>query len=328
MVNFLSCDWGTSSFRLRLVDAQSLRILAVQRSQEGIAATFNSLGLRTRENPEERLLSYLLLIKKYISKMEQEKNTDLSGVPVVVSGMASSSIGMANLPYRDLPFSVDGRDIGAAYYEASPDFAHPLLLVSGVRSETDVMRGEETQLIGSVPDDVAAAAEGFYIFPGTHSKHIWVKDGQVTAFKTYMTGELFKLLSEESILREGVEENDNLHNTNCLQHFEDGVRDARGANLLQSVFRVRTNSLFGKRSKQGNFNYLSGLLIGAELGEITPAECPHVYLCGGSNLRERYAAALDVLGIKDKARAFPADWAEEAVVRGQLKIYKHFTHST
>ncbi|GAA4435668.1 2-dehydro-3-deoxygalactonokinase [Pontibacter saemangeumensis] len=327
MVNFLSCDWGTSSFRLRLVEAQSFRVLAVQESQEGIAATFNRLDLRTRENPEERLRSYLLLIKKYISGIEQEKNTGLAGVPVIISGMASSSIGMANLPYRDLPFSVDGRDIGAAYYDASPGFAHPVLLVSGVRSETDVMRGEETQLIGSVPDN-ATAADGIYIFPGTHSKHIWVKNGQVTAFKTYMTGELFKLLSEESILREGVEENDNLHNTNYLQHFEDGVRDAQGTNLLHSVFRVRTNSLFGKRSKQENFNYLSGLLIGAELGEITPAETPHVYLCCGSNLKGRYAAALGVLGIKDKAQTFPADWADEAVVRGQVKIYKQFTHST
>jgi 2-dehydro-3-deoxygalactonokinase len=303
---------------------ESAEIVAVRKSDKGIAATFNSLDNRQKKDEEERLLYYLLIIQAYISEIEQEHNISLEGVPLVISGMASSSIGMAELPYRDLPFSTDGKDVGAAYFEASPGFAHPVLLISGVKSEADVMRGEETQLIGAIPDGTAAEAEGIYIFPGTHSKHIWVKDGQVTGFKTYMTGEFFNLLSEQSILKEGVEKDDALQNPDCLHRFREGVQDARGANLLHTAFLVRTNDLFGKLTKKENFHYLSGLLIGAELEALATSDNLPIHVCGDSNLGRRYETALDVLGMKDKACVFPADWVDEAVVRGQLKIYQNF----
>jgi 2-dehydro-3-deoxygalactonokinase len=325
MIYFLSCDWGTSSFRLRLVEAENLEIMAVQKSQEGIADTFSRLGEKEKKDPEERLLFYLLIIQEHIAKIEQEKNLSLEGVPLVVSGMASSSIGMAELPYQSLPFSIDGKGIGAAFFEASAKFAHPVLLISGIKSETDVMRGEETQLIGAILD---GKTDGLYIFPGTHSKHIWVKDKQVTGFKTYMTGEFFRLLSEKSILKEGVEENDEWQNPICLQRFKDGVRDAQGANLLHIAFRARTNDLFGKLTKRENFNYLSGLLIGSELETLATSDDVPVYVCGDSRQSRIYEAALDALGIKERAHVFPAQWADEAVVRGQFKIYNHFSHRT
>lgn len=326
MVHFLSCDWGTSSFRLRLVKAENAEILAAKKSEKGIASVFNSLDDRRKNDPEERLLFYLRLIQEYISAIEKEQNIHLEGVPLVVSGMASSSIGMAELPYRNLPFSIGGEDVEAAYFEASPDFLHPVLLVSGVRSEADVMRGEETQLIGTVTDSAAAQGEGLYIFPGTHSKHIVVKDGLVTAFKTYMTGEVFELLSKESILRVGVERNDDMQHPDCLQHFKEGVQSARGANLLQVAFQVRTNDLFKKLTKKENYHYLSGLLIGAELEELTASEYAYVYVCSDSALRGRYETALEVLDLKAKVQVFPDDWADKAVVRGQLKIYRQFIH--
>jgi 2-dehydro-3-deoxygalactonokinase len=306
---------------------ENAEIVAIKKADKGIAATFSSLNERQKNNPEERLLFYLLIIQEYISEIEQEKNITLEGAPLVISGMASSSIGMANLPYRDLPFSIDGKDIGAAYFEASPEFAHPVLLISGVKSETDVMRGEETQLIGAIPDGTAAESEGVYIFPGTHSKHIGVKGGQVTGFKTYMTGEFFKLFSEQSILREGVEKNEELQNPIYLQRFREGVQAAQCVTLLHAAFRVRTNDLFGKLTKKENFHYLSGLLIGAELGDIRASDNLPIYVCSDSNLRWSYETALDVLGMKEKAHVFTADWAEEAVVRGQLKIYQNFSRN-
>lgn len=327
MVHFLSCDWGTSSFRLRLVKAESAAIIAARRSDKGIAATFNTLGDREKKNPEERLLFYLRLIQEHISDIEKEQNISLKGVPLIISGMASSSIGMAELPYRNLPFSISGEDVEAAYYKASPDFSHPVLLISGVRSEVDVMRGEETQLIGTITDSAAAQGDGLYIFPGTHSKHIVVKDGKVTALKTYMTGEVFNLLSKESILSVGVERNDDLQTPQALQSLKKGVQDARGSNLLHMAFRVRTNSLFEKLTKTENYHYLSGLLIGAELEGLTTSDYAHIYVCSDAGLRESYETGLNVLGLQDKAHIFPADWADEAVVRGQLKIYKHYTRN-
>ncbi|RDV16882.1 2-keto-3-deoxy-galactonokinase [Pontibacter diazotrophicus] len=325
MVHFLSCDWGTSSFRLRLVDAESADIIAFRKADRGIAATFNNLDDRKKEDPEQRLLFYLRIIQEHISEIEQDQNISLKGVPLVISGMASSSIGMAELPYRNLPFSIDGSDIEAAYFEVSANFAHPVLLISGVKSEVDVMRGEETQLIGTIRDSTAVEGQVLYIFPGTHSKHIVVKGKQVIDFKTYMTGEFFALLSKQSILKGVVEWNDDLQTPNALQSFKEGVRDAKGANLLHMAFRVRTNDLFEKLTKKENYHYLSGLLIGAELDGIKPSDYAQVSVCSDSGLRLSYETALETLGLKEKAHVFPDEWTDEAVVRGQLKIYKQFT---
>lgn len=327
MVHILCCDWGTSSFRLWLVKAENAAIVALKKSDKGIAATFNSLDEKQKADPEERRHFYLRIIQQHIQELEQEENISLDGVPLLLSGMASSSIGMAELPYNPLPFGIDGADIGAAYFEATISFAHPVLLISGVRSDVDVMRGEETQLIGTIWDKTAEA-EGLYIFPGTHSKHIWVKDGLASKFETYMTGEFFELLSKESILRVGVESNEELHSPEALQSFKEGVQEAKGANLLHVAFSVRTNDLFGKCSKKDNFHYLSGLLIGAELQSLYPADFPRVYICADEKLRFRYETALEVLGMQAKIHASPGQWAEEAVVRGQLKIYRQHIHKT
>lgn len=327
MDHFLCCDWGTSSFRLWLVKAANAEIVALKKSGKGIAPTFNSLDEKQKADPEERRHVYLRIVQQHIQELEQEQNISLDGVPLLLSGMASSSIGMAELPYKPLPFNIDGADIGAAYFEASASFAHPVLLISGVRSDIDVMRGEETQLVGTVPDKTAEA-EGLYIFPGTHSKHIWVKDGLASRFETYMTGEFFELLSNESILRVGIERNEELNSPEAQQSFREGVLAAKDANLLHMAFSVRTNDLFGKHSKKENFHYLSGLLIGAELQSLHPAEFPRVYIGADDRLRFRYETALEVLGMQAKIHALPGQWAEEAVVRGQLKIYKHYIHKT
>ncbi|GAB3532877.1 2-dehydro-3-deoxygalactonokinase [Pontibacter brevis] len=324
MVYFLSCDWGTSSFRLRLVKAETEEVVAFKKSDKGIAATFSSLTAQQKNDPEERRLFYLHYIQEHIHQIEQEHHVSLEGVPLVVSGMASSSIGMVELPYRNLPFCIDGEGVGAAYYEASTNFPHPVLLISGIRSDVDVMRGEETQLIGSIPGSTTQESNGLYIFPGTHSKHILVKGRQVTDFRTYMTGEVFELLSNQSILKAGVEKDADSGEPKALQSFKDGVKAAKGANLLHSVFRVRTNDLFGKYSKKENYHYLSGLLIGTELENIKPSDEEQVFVCSDAPLKTSYETALEVLGLKQQIRTFSENWAEEAVVRGQLKIYRHY----
>lgn len=321
---FLSCDWGTSSFRLRLVDASNIQVLLEENSSEGIAATYALWEKTGKTDQQSRLYFYLDIIRKHIEKIGEKQNTSLSGVPLIISGMASSSIGMKNLPYGQLPFGIDGSGTKSAYFEADEGFKHPFLLISGVKSVDDVMRGEETQLIGSMAGQPDAQGEKTFIFPGTHSKHIFVRENQVTGFKTYMTGEYFELLSEKSILKVGVEAHDDFHSFNGLQSFKQGVQDAVGANLLHISFRVRTNDLFEHLSKKENFSYLSGLLIGTELQGLLPLSSAKIYLCCSSNLKPWYEAALDALGILENVHVFPAEWVSEAVVRGQYEIFNQF----
>ncbi len=133
----------------------------------------------------------------------------LAGAPIAISGMASSSIGWQELPYARLPMSLDGS--GLLWRDAEPlslgDTEHRVILVSGARTDTDVLRGEETEVIGlfNLGELEQFQARSLVIKPGTHSKHVQVADGQLVDFATFMTGELFDVLSRHSILRYSIE---------------------------------------------------------------------------------------------------------------------------
>jgi 2-dehydro-3-deoxygalactonokinase len=319
---FLSCDWGTSSLRIRLTDLNRQQVLAETSSPKGIRDTFllwrevaNEDAMKKGgEDPAGRISFYKEILRESIQQMEGGLGVSLTGLPVVISGMASSSAGMLELPYAQTPFPIDGQHIVSEYLDTGHDFPHPILLISGVRSENDVMRGEETQLTGCARED------GLYIFPGTHSKHILVRDRLIVDFSTYMTGEFFGLLSEKSLLSGSVEKNDDLGEGRHLECFRRGVREAVGANLMKVAFQVRTHQLFGVLSRKENFHYLSGLLIGTELQAIAGAP-GKIYLCCGAGMRDYYEKALAVLDLCERVHIFPAGWVDAAVVRGQCRIW-------
>ncbi|MEX2593599.1 MAG: 2-dehydro-3-deoxygalactonokinase [Anditalea sp.] len=320
MDKFLSCDWGTSSFRLRLVEVPSLKVLAEEKSDQGIANSHTLWQQSGDKDPDKRLMFYLNLVGGYIQHIEKKIAGSLKGIPLVFSGMASSSIGMRSLPYGPLPFHTAGAGILSALFEENENFNHPILLISGIQSEEDVMRGEETQLVGVMKGLEDKEGEKVFIFPGTHSKHIVVKDQQVVGFKTYMTGEFFHLLTTKSILASSVEKNMTFDEKENLESFDQGVKEAVHSNLLNATFRVRTNELFDKMAPKENYHYLSGLLIGTELKELLQQDSAKIYLCCSSNLKSRYEAALIALGIGG-VQVFSGPWIEEAVIRGQFQIY-------
>jgi 2-dehydro-3-deoxygalactonokinase len=319
MKYFLSCDWGTTSFRLRLADTKNGEVLAKERSGQGIADTFN-LWCESGKTDKEKIPFYLNIIKLHIKKIEEKINHPLNGVKLIISGMASSSIGFIDIPYNSVPLAVDGSAIKTAAIPADNDFDHDVLIISGIRTSDDVMRGEETQLIGCIDPSVLVKNE-LYIFPGTHSKHIRIKDNHITGFKTYMTGEFFELLSQQSILKSAVEIKHENESVNDLIVFKKGVKDAMLANLLHSVFKVRTNHLFNILTKQENLNYLSGLLIGAELKDLKASNTDTINLLCGSNLEMYYRIALQEIGISNIIQ-FPPGWVDEAAVRGHHRIGK------
>jgi len=319
MDTFLSCDWGTSAFRLRWVQVPDLVILAEERSGNGIAATWQAWQARGQQDAAARWQFYLDAVTPAIAAMEQSAGPVPAQAPLVISGMASAAIGMKELPYATLPFAVNGADAVVHRAAATAAFPREVLLLSGVRSDEDVMRGEETQLAGCRMDEQDAAADSLFIFPGTHSKHIQVQQGQVTGFRTYMTGELFDLLRRHSVLKETVAGLEELPPPALHGAFSEGVKDGAGNNLLHAAFSVRARYLLGDITKAGNLDYLSGLLIGAEL-QALQEDPSRIYLCGGAHLQAAYAVALQVLDMAQRATVFPAQWAEEAVVRGQYKI--------
>ncbi|HEY6504899.1 MAG TPA: 2-dehydro-3-deoxygalactonokinase [Chitinophagaceae bacterium] len=309
----ISCDWGTSALRLRVVDIDSMAVLAEAVSEQGISGTFN-LWKQSGKPESERLSFYQSVLTGQVRKLEEQLNCSLQDMPLVISGMASSNIGMMELPYAETPLCTDGHELNVKITEAASDFRHRTLIISGVKINNDAMRGEETQLIGCMDND---KDDQLFIFPGTHSKHVIIKNGKAAAVTTFMTGEFFELLSKKSILSTGVEESRNITGGSNVESFELGVTDSLRFNLLHSSFLVRTNDLFDKLSKQQNYFYLSGLLIGTELKELITIKTP-LTVVSDEWLAKCYSAALQKLGIS-KVRYSDAG---KALITGHCKMYR------
>jgi 2-dehydro-3-deoxygalactonokinase len=324
---FISCDWGTSSFRLRLAEALCCKLVQEFSSSQGIAATYQAY---TREvagkqvSAEGRLAYYLKYLAEQLEVLSRQVSFPLAGIPLIVSGMASSSIGMLELPYASLPFPLNGSGAIARRIPAHTNFPHDLLLISGLRSAQDVMRGEETQITGLAT--LTTIDQAVCIFPGTHSKHIYVKNGSITGFRTYMTGELFQVLATHTILQASVDKTTNIPEDKAvsIEAFRKGVQEGIALeNILHALFTVRTGELFKERNKQQNYYYLSGLLIGKELQDLSANQQAHVYLCSSSHLVDYYEAAAEVMALPGGISIVPASLIDNIAVAGQWQIWQH-----
>jgi 2-dehydro-3-deoxygalactonokinase len=308
---FISCDWGTSSFRLYLVRATDGSILHALTEGLGVKPLHEKWRQETDHSRQTYFVQYL---HKQIDLLSRQSGQDLGQLPVYISGMASSSIGMMELPYAKLPFALSGRDLQVQ--EIAGEATAPgkrIILLSGLKSANDVMRGEESQMIGLA--DHLTATHGVAILPGTHSKHIHFLNGEITDFHTYMTGEFFAILCEHSILRHSLKDEKAAIDP---AWFENGIRSAEQYHVLNAAFHVRTNELLHGVSPKQNRSYLSGLLIGSELRAL-PKDHP-VFLCGGGHLLPLYRQALEVLG-NEQVAGLPAATVDQAVVKAHLKLY-------
>lgn len=323
--HLLCCDWGTSNFRLQLMDTATYACLGEIQLPLGIARTFDNWMAAGEGISRGRFYRRQLL--EQIEVLAATVSISLTNVPVVLSGMASSSIGMELLPYAGLPFAVDGSQANRQYFDAQSDFPHDLLLISGVSSTDDVMRGEETQLIGLITlldGSDQAMSEAIYIFPGTHSKHLHIQARKLIRFDTYMTGELFELIGKQSILKDSITL-DSLSDFTVANKraFRLGVEQSKSSVILQSLFKVRTNQLFGNLSKAENAFYLSGLLIGTELTHLVTNNDWPLILGSGSRLSTFYELAMDELKLTNRTMTIPAELIDRAASVGQIRLFQH-----
>lgn len=316
---FISCDWGTSSFRLRLIAAGGFSVVAEVKQKDGNAAMDKAF----RENGgRDRVGYYMDYLGEQLRALEEAHGKLLKGLPVLISGMASSTIGMKELPYKPLPFALDGSDLEMESL-GETDGGNEVFLISGVCTPDDVMRGEEVQIVGS---EIGESAElQLMIHPGTHAKHVEIRDGQVTGFRTYMTGELFGLLSEKSILAGSVKKPED-HSGADDAAFREGVRTGHDSNIVHSLFLVRTARLFEKHSPEANFRYLSGLLIGHELRAVPEDFAGTLYLAGDEALVHEYRLALETLGITERVQLIIRD-GDAITYKGQYAAWaSHQNH--
>lgn len=320
----LSCDWGTSSFRLRLVHVKDHEIAGEVTSPNGIGTAHNAWKEAGTSMGVSRDSFFRDILAKQIAALNRQTGIDTAGVPIVLSGMASSSIGMKELPYARLPFALDGSHVQVAHFGEEHDFAHEIMLVSGVKSDHDVMRGEETQLIGLAAAMDLSGRDAVFIFPGTHSKHMFVRDGRLVDFKTFMTGEVFNLMAFHSILKDSIEHIQQTDfTTEARDAFRAGIRESGSGNILNALFTVRTNQLFDLLDKRKNGMFLSGLLIGYEIRDLTKETNAHLVLCGGHNLYHLYKAAIETLNLAGRATIIPSEIVDQAATIGHIRIFEN-----
>lgn len=290
----LALDWGTSSLRGARLDAQG-RVLEERGFARGI----------------------LTVPAGGFPAVFAECFGDWAGSGAracLVSGMAGSKQGWVEAPYCPCPAGF--ADVAAQLqWVRDAQVALPTAIVPGLSCEhrcdvpglasvPDVMRGEEVQILGAM--HLGGWRDGLCILPGTHSKWAWIQDGRVTTFRSYMTGELYALLSQQSLLARTIDAQAPFD----AEAFVRGVERARqGHNLLHNAFSARTLSLFDRMRAGPLASYLSGLVIGEELRAHDLADTAPITLIGSQSLTARYTRAFDTLGVATRSMGAEATWA-------------------
>jgi len=274
----IGIDWGTSSLRAFLIGGDG----------QVMDRVVNSQGILQVKDGD-----FNAVFRQLVSGWS--KWADL---PVVASGMITSRNGWFETPYVNVP--TDAADLAAALVPFEADEGRTINFVTGVTTEhdgaPDVMRGEETQIIGAA---ALGFGDGVFVLPGTHSKWITVQNDQIQDYATFMTGEIFGALKEHSIL--GLLMADGAFSQTGFQRGVEAGLTA-GAGLLHKLFHVRTLPLFGKLAETATHDYLSGLLIGAELhgSNVLDQDSGPVIIVGRDDLADRYEIALEVAGMTSK----------------------------
>ncbi len=221
------------------------------------------------------------------------------GVPVLACGMVGSAHGWREAPYVACPARLDR--LHEHLVEVRTTAALHLHIVPGLIDETgdapDVMRGEETQVLGLAHALPALADGACVLMPGTHAKWVQLRHGAVESFRTRMTGEVYALLRSHSVLARLMPRDDTGWHPEAFEAGVQAARRAEGADLLGQLFSVRTLGLTQRWPADALADHLSGLLIGHELiAGLRTAQGP-IALVGESALCARYVHALELLGV-------------------------------
>ncbi|MFW8596077.1 2-dehydro-3-deoxygalactonokinase [Cribrihabitans neustonicus] len=271
---WVAADWGTSNLRAWVMDGAG----------EVIAALTSDRGMGSLK-PAEFEPVLLDLIAPYFADRT---------LPVIICGMAGARQGWVEAPYASAPSPPPGAGDAARPEVSDPRIAVHIL--PGVMQDDppDVMRGEETQIAGFLRG--APGFEGVLCLPGTHSKWVRIQGGEITGFATFMTGELFALLSGQSVLRHslGGEGWDDA----AFQTAAAEVLDAP-ERLVAQLFPLRAASLLQGTSAAASRARLSGLLMGAELAAARAHwQGQDIVLVGAPGLTALYRTALQDQGAK------------------------------
>ncbi|WP_274425015.1 2-dehydro-3-deoxygalactonokinase [Chelativorans sp. YIM 93263] len=270
-----AADWGTTNFRLWLLDASG-GVLAERSSGQGMRTCL----------PDH---SFNAVIEEHLKGLDAPAD-----LPVVVTGMAGARGAWKEAAYLDTPAQLDALHAKAVRVEEAQ---RDVRILPGVcqrrKGREDVMRGEETQLAGACAE---GRRSGLFCLPGTHSKWVRLQEGRLTEFTTFMTGELFALMTGHSVLADMIAKGTG---DSTSPAFADAVSEMLGGTALTGrLFSIRAASLLANDAPDARAR-LSGLLIGAEIAatrEALQGDAAATLIASGAQAGA-YETALSVAGV-------------------------------
>jgi 2-dehydro-3-deoxygalactonokinase len=288
---FIAVDWGSTSFRAALIapDGEILQELSQPR------------GILSFKQGE-----FAPFLMSTCTGM-----TKAGGRSFLLSGMVGSKDGLAEVPYCAVPATP--MDVARAVRWA---VKNRVAITPGVRSgDDDVMRGEEIQVLGAAA--VLRMRDADFVLPGTHSKWVNLQGGAIMGFNTFMTGEMYALLAQHSILSKSMPQHSTAFEPTA---FLKGIDFAtQGVSLLNTAFSVRVKSLLKQLAPEHVPSYLSGLVIGEELTAMQVQQGMELVIVGSQELTMRYSLGLEHLGARVKSLGNQAAWA------GLYQVYQALT---
>lgn len=287
----LGIDWGTTNRRAYLIDEEG-RLLRKQSDEFGILAVGGDF---------EASLARLL------------NEFELDHADVIMSGMVGSRNGWQQTPYLGIEQALSRLPHAMVELKTSLPQVRcrivPGYRYDDARGIPDVMRGEETQVFGAL---ALSSANGWFLHPGTHSKWIHVREGFITQFCTFMTGELFSLLTRYGTLAALMQQREV-----AADAFEQGLQAAAAGSLSHTTFGCRALVVTDSMPAAHAWSYLSGLLIGSELHDIRQRNPEDrsgpVQLIGSPDLELHYRHALEYFGMHAKV------WSPDEVYVAALR---------
>lgn len=305
---FIGADWGTSSLRLYLCEYRAP-------GPSLILETVGGPGVGQVAGDFEDV--FFGLAGDWISQRGR--------MPIIISGMAGSTIGWREAPYLRCPVDISQIAEGRLAFEAR---GLEISIVAGLQTvnplgAADVMRGEELQLLGWLQDDGTDSEQARLIaLPGTHNKWALLSKDRIETFVTALTGELFALLKNHSVLI--TDRNTSEFDEEVFLQGVAAIERLGDAHLLHALFSTRSRQVLGDLPAAQGLSYLSGLLVGSDVigalalfREIVP-EVSSVSLIGEPRLSRRYRLVLERRGVA----VYTHDTAHIAIA-GYAAIYKH-----
>ncbi len=260
---FIAVDWGTTNRRAYLIDSSGTKTDEFEDTEGVLSVPGGGFPVAIAE------------IRKRLGDM-----------PLLLAGMVGSNRGWHEVPYVPCPAGVGHLVKGLARPGEREAIVPGVSYLGDGRA--DVMRGEEVQLLGAAAAGLVDP-DGLICHPGTHNKWALLHNGELRSFRTVMTGELFSLLKEHSILA------DLLHGQVAVNEpFRAAARHAASDDALAAeLFSIRARVLLGQARKEDAASYTSGLLIGADVRVgLAGSTCSQVAIIGRPELTRLYAAVI------------------------------------